>query len=117
MNQNDNAESGEAVRYSALLGDVERLRVQLAGCGVAALDGSEGQEAKPFQYGWSPAYADVLALRRKYDVLHALVSELSQLVWEHHSSAIMRPNVCPACSDEKWSKVLDMARGVKSHNI
>ena len=79
-------------------------------------DGSEGQEAKRGQYGWSPAYADVLALRRKYDVLVVLVSELSQLVWEHHSSTIMRPNVCPACSDAKWSKVLDMARGVKSAN-
>jgi hypothetical protein len=48
---------------------IEQLRVQLAGCSVAALNGSESQEAKPYSYGWSPAYSDVLKLRREYERL------------------------------------------------
>ena len=47
----------------------EQLTVQLAGCSVAALGGAE--TAKPGDYGWSPAYQDVLDLRLKYDETRA----------------------------------------------
>lgn len=47
-----------------------RLQVQLGGCGVAALGGlGPDQLAKKGQYGWSPAYQDVVDARRELEAL------------------------------------------------
>ena len=46
----------------------EQLTIQLAACMTAAL-GWNSKPAKKGSYGWSPAYQDVLNLRRKYDEL------------------------------------------------
>ena len=48
--------------------DVEQLRTQLAGCTTAAM-GATDNAAVEGDYGWSPAYQDVLELRQKYDAL------------------------------------------------
>ena len=53
--------------------EVDQLRVQLAGCAVAAGDGREALECKPGDYGYSASYADVLALRRCMDLVRARI--------------------------------------------
>jgi hypothetical protein len=50
--------------------EVEQLRVQLAGCSTAALGATRPEHiAVGGDYGWSPAYQDVLNLRLAYDEL------------------------------------------------
>lgn len=51
--------------YEEYRKEVDQLRVQLAGCGVAALG------CRPFavkgEFGWSASYGDVVTLREKYE--------------------------------------------------
>lgn len=51
--------------------EAEQLRVQLAGVTAAALGWGIGPRlgAKQGDYGWSAAYADVVALRKKFEAL------------------------------------------------
>ena len=51
--------------------EADQLRVQLAGCSMAAIGGSPTIERG--SYGWSPAYQDVLNLRRKYEIYEELI--------------------------------------------
>ena len=47
---------------------VAQLETQLAGCTAAAM-GATDDVATEGDYGWSPAYQDVLELRQKHDAL------------------------------------------------
>jgi hypothetical protein len=80
-------------------GEIERLRVQLAGCGVAALGGTSPETiCTQDQWGWSPAYQSTLELRIKHDALSKRVAELVEglrkLEWTPSDK-------CPACYQMK----------------
>ncbi|MGB9845855.1 MAG: hypothetical protein ACPLF9_08870 [Methanothermobacter tenebrarum] len=61
-------ENAKLREVSHMTQEVE-LRVQLAGCSAAAL-GIKG-DLQPSDYGWSAAYGDVVALRRRMERLEA----------------------------------------------
>jgi hypothetical protein len=66
-------------KENELLHKVDKLRVQLAGCAVAAQGGIRGNlVAKKGAYGWSPAYQDVLNLRRKYEKLKKAMGRIDE---------------------------------------
>lgn len=57
------------------------LRIQLAGCGVAAAGGTSGPVvANEGEYGWSPSYQSVLDLRIERDALAKRVADLDVLL-------------------------------------
>ena len=60
--------------YIKHIPEIEQLRVQLAGCSVAAF-GEVAHAAKIGDYGWSPAYQDVVDLRIKYDNLEEQITD------------------------------------------
>lgn len=65
---------------SILHDEIDQLRVQLAGCGAAAQGATNPEHvAQPGDWGWSPAYEDVLRLRRRFDKLYAAVQEATGL--------------------------------------
>lgn len=84
----------------ALRAQVDQLTVQLAGVTAAALGWSKGQEAKQGQYGWSPAYQDVLVLRERLEALwerYAPMPGMSRWV------RLFSKMVCGFCGGTVWS--------------
>ncbi len=64
----------QTAELAELKARLKRTEAQLAGCGVAALDGSAEQEAKVDDYGWSASYMEVLKIRRELEMLRARTS-------------------------------------------
>lgn len=76
------------IDYARSLEDqVEQLRVQLAGCSVAASGHAKGSnDAAPGDYGHSVAFDDVKRLRRRHDEMLGLVDALWSLLDDIDSS-------------------------------
>ncbi len=95
--------------YMANPAENERLRVQLAGCGVAAMQNTESSKAQRVQkesYGWSESYGDVcravdreIELRAERDQLQAENERLTQDRDEWRESTVMAN--ANAASEEK----------------
>lgn len=69
----------------------QQLETQLAGCGVAAIDGGEDVAAEPGSFGYSQSYADVLSLRRRFEALQRELLETQQLcvyLWDTHIGGV-----------------------------
>ena len=75
---NGYSEQAERLEY-----EVEQLRVQLAGCGVAAMQNtgeSVKNRAKPGDYGYSASYGDVCrAVDREIEYREMLVKTMIEL--------------------------------------
>ena len=56
--------------------EIETLRMQLAACGVAALDGSERQFVKPGSPYYTTAYEDIIRLRRYADSARKVIADV-----------------------------------------
>lgn len=111
------AETAIRDRFKELRERIEQLEVQLAAIGVASHDGSKEMEVVPYSWGWSPAYADVLKLRRGLDLkLRREVEELrvmvaiktEQLVKRYAAEVISCRNIgydltCGACAEKFYT--------------
>lgn len=69
-----------------LKSDLEQTQVQLAGCGVAAMQNTEGSKAHRVErgaYGWSDSYGDVCRMvDREIELRADLVAEIETLRYE-----------------------------------
>ena len=83
--------------------EIEQLRVQLAGCSVAALGYSEGpSRAKPGDYGWSQSYEDVANIRNELraarECARLLKIALPRLI---HTEIVFQAMCLEACEAHK----------------
>lgn len=85
---------------------VEQLRVQLAGCLVAA-EGNLQNAVLPSAYGWSPAYQAVVDLRRRRD---QLLDELTKLRIE--SAAAQSQYLQERADYERHRRVLEIVKAM-----
>ncbi len=74
---------------------LEQAHVQLAGCSAAALWRAK-EPVEPYSYGWSPAYQDVLELRKKYEEQVKQVAALEMSIKGYASKVKDADALCAA---------------------
>lgn len=78
-------------RITKLENQIEQLRVQMAGCSVAATGYIKGENAcQRGQYGWSQGYEDVKKLYLKYDQAYKALRQIEEIAAEAHPWIAMR---------------------------
>lgn len=71
--------------------EIEQLRVQLAGCGVAALGYATGKNAvSKGDYGYSESFGDVMRLQAKYQEQVKEISDLKRKLEENEKNSVRR---------------------------
>jgi hypothetical protein len=98
----------------------ERLRVQLAGCGVAAMQNtadSRKDRIKSGDYGWSASYSDVcgavdreIALREENERLRA---DAERYQWLRNDASAYQAQTILNDQPESIDTAIDAARGAK----
>lgn len=72
--------------------EIEQLRVQLAGCGVAAMQNTESSKADRVTrggYGWSESYGDVCRMVDR-EIAQRVVMQQALDALEPHKSTVLR---------------------------
>lgn len=83
--ESDAAVSALFLRINKLENLNDQLRVQLAGCGVAASGYCKGEnDCKRGQYGWSPTLEEVKNLYKKYDRAYKALRHIAEVIDVNH---------------------------------
>lgn len=81
--------------------EIEQLRVQLAGCSVAANGGtSDATRVHKGTYGWSPAYQDALNCALKLDAANAEIQRLRKLAYRLRFNLPTNAEIGPIVEDK-----------------
>ena len=98
--------------YQKLKEEIDRLRVQLAGCGVAALGYATGKNTiEKGSYGYSASFQDVVDLQDKYQKLRERVGNKDKIeeiihsisFWHQGKSTYLDyKKECHYCNDRPW---------------
>jgi hypothetical protein len=81
-----------ARRLAKVEADLDRERVRLAGCGVAAIGDKSALDVKPGDYAHSASLDDVVRLRARADKLSDVVRKMKLALWDARHYVMHHPS-------------------------